>query len=98
MSQTEAEKQEEFEKQIKILIDEIDKSFAEKKDELLKDETKSKLEIIDTLIKHNNVMRNVYCEKHKDMEQELKYMFYMASIPLYECREYVIKGDKVKFN
>jgi len=25
-------------------------------------------------------------------------MFYMVSIPLFECREYVIKGDKVKFN
>lgn len=88
---------EDFEKQIKILIDEIDTRFAEKKKELLKDETISKLDVIDTLIKHNNVMRNVYCEKHKDMEKELKYMFYMASVPLFECREYIIKGDKVKF-
>ena len=59
----------EFETQIKILIDEIDKRFADKKEELLKDETKSKLDVIDTLIKHNNVMKSVYCAKYKEMEQ-----------------------------
>ncbi len=88
---------EDFEKQIKILIEEIDKRFAEKKKELLDDKTKTKLEVIDTLITHKYVMRNVYCAQYKDMEKELKYMFYMASIPLFECREYIIKGDKVKF-
>jgi hypothetical protein len=87
----------EFETQIKILIDEIDKRFADKKEELLKDETKNKLDVIDTLIKHNNVMKSVYSAKYPDMAIELKYMFYMASIPLYECREYVIKGEKVQF-
>ena len=90
--------QELFDKQIQSLIKEIDDRFLEKKNELSNDKTKSKLEVIDTLIKHNNVMKTVYCAKHPDMANELKYMFYMVSIPLYECREYVIKGDKVKFN
>ncbi len=90
--------QEKFDEQIQILIKEIDDRFMEKKKELSNDKTLSKLEVIDTLIKHNNVMKSVYCAKYPDMATELKYMFYMVSIPLFECREYVIKGDKVKFN
>lgn len=90
---------EKFESRIKDLIDEIEERFAKQKQqniELLKLGEKTHLEIIDNLIKHNNVMRDVYCAKHPDLAPELKYMFYMVSVPLFECREQVIQGSKIE--
>lgn len=89
--------QKQIEEKIQYIITEIDDRFMKKKKELLNDGTKSNLEIIDTLIKYNNVMKAVYSAKYPDMAIELKYMFYMTSIQLTECREYIIKGNKVKF-